>query len=216
MHLMKTVLLLTLAAVRCQATALYSNTTTDQLDSAFYSTLGVTEIGDQIQLFSAGMLTSLDAQFFNVGADATFDAVLRFYNVGGPVGTQIGGPFTAANIFIASGTSATATFSNLGNLLVPQDVVATFSVQNVSAGGDLGLNFFDPPTLGNSSASFFIVYDGTAFSQASTNLDHDNLYMEISGAPVSAAPEPSPAPILAGVLIVMACWKTGLRIRQRR
>ena len=215
MHLTKLVLALAVTAAVCPAGVIFSNTTTDAQDSAFYSASGVTQIGDRLQLASAAALTSLDAQFFNAGSDTTFDAVLRFYDSGNPVGSQIGGPFTTTSIFIASGTSQTVTFSNLGNLLVPQDLVLTFSAENVSGGGDIGVNFFDPPTVGTSSESFFIVYDGSNFAQASTNLEHDNIYLQIDGTALSPAPEPSTASLFAGALAVLACGSMARRVRRR-
>lgn len=188
-------------AVACRAD-LFNNTTADQQFSVFYST-GFSQIGDQVQLSSPGLLTSLDTQFYNAGSDASFDATLTFYDIGGPVGSQIGA-FTLTGISIASFTSQTVTFANLGNLLVPADVIVAFSVQNVSAGGDIGLNFFDPPTTGTSDASYFIADDGTGFAQASTLLDIDNVYLRISGTDGNAVPEPSSAVLVFVVLGGMA------------
>ena len=111
---------LALSAVSCLADVVYQNTTTDQQFSVFYST-GYIAIGDQLQLVSQSALTSLDAQFFNDGADATFDADVQFYYVGSPVGAEIGGPFTVTNIFIASNTSQTVSFLDLANINVRQE-----------------------------------------------------------------------------------------------
>jgi hypothetical protein len=196
------------SAISCFGTVAYQNTDTDQLFSVFYST-GYTEIGDQLQLTGSSTLTSLDAQFYNAGDDATFDAVLRFYFVGSPVGAAIGGPFTVTNISIASGTSQTVSFLNLANILVPQNVIATLAAVNVSTGGDIGVNFFDPPSVGSSSNQFFIANDGSGLAQASTNMDIDNLYFSVES---TAVPEPGTLTMaLAGTVLL------GLRfLRQAR
>jgi hypothetical protein len=201
MTLSKITLIALLAAAACPADALYSNTTTDQQDSVFYSASGFTQIGDLVTLTNGGAVDSLSAQFFNAGADATFDAVLQIYASGSPVGDPIGGTFLVTDIFIAGGTSQTVSFSNLGGLVVPQDLAVAFSVQNVSADGDIGVNFFDPPTVGSSDPSFFLGNDGTGFAEVSTFLNHDNLYLEIDGT--TAAPEPSTAVLAIGALAAL-------------
>ncbi|HEY3744274.1 MAG TPA: hypothetical protein VGL53_30735 [Bryobacteraceae bacterium] len=205
----KSILVLALsAAVACSADVIYSNAdpASDQQTSVFYST-GYTQLGDQIHMTSAGTLTSVDAQFFNVGSDATFDAVLSFYQVGSPVGAQIGGSFLATNAFIAGGTSQTVTFSNLGGILIPADVIVTLAVENVSAGGDIGVNFFDPPTVGTSDDTFFIANDGTGLAQASTNLDIDNIYLVANSG--AAVPEPATAGAVALCLAVLVRFRYG-------
>jgi hypothetical protein len=194
----KIILTLALAAVSSLANIPYSNTTTDQQFSIFYST-GYTQIGDQIHMTSASNVSSVNAQFFNDGSDTTFDAVLQFYQVGGPVGTQIGSSFITTGISIASNMSQTVDFTNLGNLFLPQDVIVVLSVRNVGGGGDVGVNFFDPPTAGTSDNSFFIINDGTGFSQATTNMGIDNIYLEVSNTP-----EPSTAVLSLGGLLVFA------------
>src|ERR1022692_430902 len=141
----------------------------------------------------------------NDGSDATFDAELSFYNVGAPVGSQIGGSFPVTNISIASNTSQTVTFPDLGGLAVPQDVIAILSVGNVSAGGDIGVNLFDPPTVGTSDNSFYIVNDGTGFAQASTNLNIDNVYFEI--LETNTVPEPATAGATFALLVLLAYYK---------
>jgi len=197
----KIILMLGLAALSSPAAELYDNTVNDQQFSVFYST-GYNEIGDQVEMISPGDVTSLDAQFFNDGSDATFDAQLQFYQVGSPVGAQIGGPFTVTGIFIASFTSQTVTFPDPGDLPLPQDVIATLTVQNVSAGGDIGVNFFDPPTVGTSDDTFYIADSGMGLQQVSTNMDIDNIYFEIDGT--ATAPEPAAITLTLGGLLILA------------
>lgn len=198
--------LLSLAPLVCPAATFYSNTTTDIGDSAVYSAMGVTQIGDQLQLTNGGTLTSVSTQFYNLGADATFDAVLRIFETGAPVGNPLGGPFTLSNLFIAANTSLTVTFSSLGGLAVPQDIVAMVAVDNVTAGGDLGLNYFDPPLTGTSSNTFFLTFDGSTFAQASTLNDYDNLYFEVTGT--TGVPEPGTAALTLLSLAVLAWRRT--------
>jgi hypothetical protein len=200
--MIRAILLVVLTAATCAAAVLYDNTNTDQQFSVFYST-GFTEIGDQLQLVSPGQMASLDTQFFNNGADATFDATVTFYNTGSPVGSQIGPSFTISGNSIASNTSQTVTFANLGGLPVPADVIVVLSIQNVSAGGDIGVNFFDPPTVGTSDNTFFIANDGTGLAQVSTNLDIDNVHFLIT-----AVPEPGTAGATFGALLLLAwSWR---------
>lgn len=213
----KLLLALALTAFLCPAKTLYSNTDSgsDQGFSVFYSANGYTEIGDQIQLTSAGFLTSLGAQFYNGGSTATFDAVLRFYAAGSPVGTLIGAPFTVTGISIAGNTSQNVTFSNLGNLAVPLNLIVTLAVANVTNGGDLGVNLANPPpTVGASAETFFIAYDGTTFSQAFTGLDIDNVYLEVNGG--SAVPEPGTAALTLGALAGLVWFRRGRRSSTRQ
>jgi hypothetical protein len=147
------------------------------------------------------MIDSVSVQFFNAGDDATFDAVLRLYQVGSPVGSLIGGPFSVSNQFISSFDILTVTFSNL-TLLVPKNLVLTVAVNNVSNGADLGVNLFNPPTIGASSPQFFITYDGTDFFQSSTLEDFDNVYLQIEGTTV--VPEPA-----TGILTISAIGLLG-------
>jgi hypothetical protein len=205
--MIKTVLFALLAATAGQAAVLYNNTTGDQQFSPVYST-GYTEIGDQVQLASQSLLTSLAAQFYNLGSDATFDATVTFYETGAPVGSLIGSPFTVIGISIGASASQTVTFADLGGLLVPADLIVVFSVQNVSSGGDIGVNLFDPPTVGTSDNTFFFANDGNGLAQASTLLDIDNIYLLIEGTPAGTPiPEPATAAVTFALLAVLALCK---------
>jgi hypothetical protein len=199
--MIKAILLLAVTALVCPASVVYDNTTSDTGFSIFYSE-GYTQIGDQLQLTTSAPVSSLDAQFFNDGLDATLDATLAFYNVGSPVGSQIGGSFTVSDISIASNTSQTVTFADFGGLSVPADVIVALSVQKVSGGGDIGVNFFDPPTVGASDNTFFIANDGTGLAQASTYMDIDNVYFQ-----VNSVPEPATLGMVLGSLIAVAYFK---------
>ena len=95
---MKTIILWTalLAAGSASATTVYSNITTDTFGTVFYSTGPYTQIGDQITLSGTDRAaSSASVQLYNNGGSAgTFDATLRFFNVGSPVGGQLGGNFS--------------------------------------------------------------------------------------------------------------------------
>jgi hypothetical protein len=186
------------AALALAATAhaapvvVYDNTSVDLQWSVFFST-GYTQLGDQVQLAAPTTLSSLDTQFFNAGEDAVFNATLSLYAAGGPVPTLLGSAFTVTDLSIAAGSSLTVTFADLGALAVPADVLVLFSVDLVSGNGDIGLNFFEAPTVGSSELSFFYADDGSGLAQASTLMDMDNLYLQITGTPQHAVPEPASA-----------------------
>lgn len=188
----KTLLLAMVAAAACQADIVYDNTTTDQGFSIAYL-IGYSEIGDQLRLTSGAQVSRAMAQFFNEGSDATFDATLRFYQVGSPVGTQIGGAYTVTGIFAGSFASQTVTFGNLGGLLLPQDVIAMLSVSNVSSGGVIGVNLYDPPARGASDNTFFVVNGESGYAAPSTFFDVDNIYFRLE---TNAVPEPTALPVL--------------------
>jgi hypothetical protein len=107
------------------------------------------------------------------------------------VGSQIGSAFTVTGNAITSGNVAVVNWVSLGNLVLPDSLVFTISVSNVSAGVDLGLTLFEPVTIGSSSNQFFIVSpNGSTFSQASQGNSKDNVYFSLTAVTVSAVPEP--------------------------
>lgn len=174
------------------APVVYDNTGVDLQTSVFFST-GYTQIGDQVQLSAASTLNTLDTQFYNAGEDALFNATLSLYSVGGPAPTLLGSAYTVTGLSIAAGTSLTVSFDNLGAPAVPADVLVLFSVELVSGLGDIGLNFFESPTAGASDVGFFYADDGSGLAQATTLMDIDNLYLQITGDPQNAVPEPASA-----------------------
>jgi hypothetical protein len=205
-----------LAAGGVQAASVtYSDTTTDTGGTVFFSTGPYTQIGDQVTLAGTDRLAaSATVQLFNnADLSGTFDAMLRFFAVGSPVGAQLGGAFTLTGIPIANLSTATLTFGSLNSLLVPDNLIFTVAVSNVSAGLDLGLTMFDPPTVGSSDPTFFIVNDGSSFSTASTlGAFPDNFYFSLTANP-NLSPIPEPATwILASAGLALA----GLRRRASR
>ena len=180
---------------------LYDNTTVDQSHTLIYSTGPYTGIGDQIHLVAAGNAVSALLQMYNNGGAGTFDAELRFYQVGAPVGAQVGGTFTRFNVASAGGDVIDLQFA-LGGLAMPQDVIFVTTVINFTDGMDLGLNLFEPPALGSSDNTFLIVADNTGFSQAASA--NENVYFQLSD---SAVPEPATFSLFGAGLAAAGLWR---------
>jgi len=201
-----------LASVALHASTVYSNITTDTGGTVFYSTGPYVQIGDSITLAgSARSANSATAEFFDGGAGSgTFDATLRFFDLGSPLGSQIGGGFTVTGTPITSGNVADVTW-NLGGLVLPTNVVFTISEANVASGLDLGFTLFEPPTVGSSSNQFYIVStNGTIYSQASQGNSQDNLFFFLDASPVSV-PEPGTMVLTLLALSVLAQARKWLR-----
>jgi len=130
----------------------YSNTTTDTLTSNGFAGNGATELGDTITLFGTERLATLaTVQFFNSGTAAgTFDTTLRLFNVGAPVGSQIGSGVTVSGVSAPAGGIFNVSFV-LPSLLVPDNLVFTVSADNSTAGVVMSVNLFNPPTPPGSS-----------------------------------------------------------------
>ncbi len=190
----------------CRAAPVYDNTSVDTLYSVMFSA-GYGQLGDQVQLAAPSQLASLETQFFNLGADTTFDATLRFYSTG--TLTQIGSSFTVIGLFIGAFESLNVAFSNLGGLDVPADVIAMLSIGNLSADGDLGLNLFNPPTVGSSSNQWLFADAGAGLVEVTTSAGIDNVYFRISAvsAPTQDVPEPSTIWLVLALMPGLVCWR---------
>ena len=191
-----------LSAQAFASTIVYSNTTTDTGDTLGYTANGFTQIGDQIQLAGVDRLASMaTVQFFNDGSSGTFDATLRLFNVGSPVGTQIGSDFVLTGISAPASDVFNVAF-NLADLVVPDNLIFTVSVANPSAGVDIvGLDMFEPPTVGSSDNTFAIANDGTNFIQASTA--NENVFFELQATSAAATPEPVTAGLAGSALLAL-------------
>jgi hypothetical protein len=179
--------------------AAYSNTTTDTFTDISYIANGFSQIGDEITLAETGILaTAATVQFYSNGSAGTFDATLQLFNIGSPVGAQIGPDFVVTGIPVTgdpAGDEVNVTFS-LPNLSVPESLIFAVSISNQSAGVFVdGLELYDPPTLGSSNPSFAIATSGSGLNTVSTT---DNLYFELDG---TAVPEPRTV-VLAGSALV--------------
>jgi hypothetical protein len=196
-----------------RATLLYDNTTTNTFDTVFYS-FGppYTALGDQIQLISAGTASQAEVELFNNGDAGTFDAELDFFNVGSPVGSPLGS-FDLTDIPSVGSDVIDLTFDLGAGLAVPEDLIFTVSVSNMSPNMDLGVDMFEPPTMGSSDNSFMIAESGGVYSQLVTN--SENVYFQLSGTPSVSTPEASSLTLLeTGLLIMgMAAWLQRFRKR---
>jgi hypothetical protein len=173
------------------AALLYDNTAVDTFNTLFYSVGPYDGIGDQVQLAAPGHAAAARLQLFNLGAAGNFDVELRLYEAGVPVGPQLGS-FSQAGV-ASAGLDIIDVVFDLGGLALPQDVVFVAAVQ-AGGGMDLGLNLFQPPTVGLSDSTFLIVDTGTIAPAVSSN---ENVYFQIT-----AVPEPSTLSLLVmGVAI---------------
>ena len=188
------------SAASSLAGTIYNNTTTDTFVSYFYSVGPFSQIGDSITLGGTDRtLTAAAIQFYNNGSSAgTFTATLTFWNVGGPVGSQIGSSYVLNGISINALDILTVNFGSLG-LLVPNNLVFTVGVSNLTAGLDLGLNAFEPPSIGSSNNASIITGTTsglvTNFAASSTTAGEGNLYLRLEATTV---PEPSTIAMSAG------------------
>jgi hypothetical protein len=181
---------------------LYDNSTTDTGNTLLYSAGAYTGIGDQIHLAAPGNAVSALLQMWNDGAAGTFDVALQVYQVGAPVGAQVGGTFTLTNVASTGKDIINLDFA-LGGLALPQDVIFIATVGNATGDMDLGLNMFEPPTLGSSDNTFLIVGDASGFSQAASA--SENVFFQLSD---SAAPEPSTFTLLGAALAAAGLWRS--------
>lgn len=193
-------LLMLTTASGAWASLLYDNTSTDTGDTVLYSIGPYTALGDQIQLDSAGVATQAEVELFNNGAAGTFDAELDFFNVGSPVGSFLGSS-ALTDISSVGGDVLDLTFDLAGGLTVPQDLIFTVTINNASAGLDLGVDMFEPPTVGSSDNSFMIVESDGIYYTFDTN--SQNVYFQLSGTESVAAPEAWSCALLGNALLVI-------------
>jgi len=205
------VLLGLLTAAFAPAAVVYDNSGNDLAQSFFWSS-GWDELGDQVMLVGTDrQITSAQLQLFNLGVAGTFDATLRFYNEGSPVGAGLG-EFTLTNLaapdLATAGGVFTLLFSTSG-LLAPDEVIFTLAVFNQSAGVDLGLNLLNPLVQGSSAAGFSIRRAGSSFSQeVGADLNYYLVLDAGSGAGTAVVPEPTP--------LVLTLWGVVLMVARKR
>lgn len=200
------------AATALHASPVYRNVTTDTGDTAVYSTGPYTEIGDRISLAGTERNgSSAAAQFYNSGGAGTFNATLNFYGAaaGNPgVGSLLHSYTTAAS---SQGGDIIDVSWLLAGLSLPDELVFTVSLANFSAGVDLGLTVFGPPTVGTSSAAFFLVKDNSGFAPATIGNGQDNIFFLLDADPAINVPEPGTAAMvcLAMVMLIGLCRRRG-------
>jgi len=194
---------------------IYQNNTTDLANSIQYSFFGYTAIGDQVTLGGTDRLaTQASTQFFNFDSKSTtFDATLSLYSVGsgGSVLGSLLGTFTVNGVSITGFDSndptsglATVSFLNL-NTVVPDSVIFVLSVANLSSGtADLGLELYDPPTIGSSDNAFYISGIGGTYSSTATDPGFGNPNFALTASASAATPEPATLSVIGGGLALLA------------
>ncbi len=193
------------APARALPVVIYSNTTTDTGTALLYGGGPFTQLGDEISLAGTDRAaTSATVQFFNAGLAGNFDATLRLFNRGAPVGSQIGPDFVQTAIFAPAGDILNVSFV-LPVLLVPDSLIFTVQVGNQSPGVDIvGLDLFEPPTAGSSDNTFAIANNGSGFVQVGTG--GNNVFFDLA-----AVPEPSTFAVGALVLAFVAQRRKALQ-----
>lgn len=203
-HLYRWFLLLATLTPGLSAGLVYDNSTADSGDSVFFSVGPYTEIGDRITLGGTNRLANeATVELYNGGSDGNFNATLRFYLPGSPVGAVLG-VFSLIDLFAASGSVFQITFTGL-NLTIPDEMIFTLAVSDADSGVDLGVNLYDPPgSIGESATNFLIVRDGT-FSALPAGVN-SNVYFQLdaSEVPTADVPEPSTVILTAAALCVLA------------
>ena len=95
------------------------------------------------------------------------------------------------------------------NVLVPDNLIFTLSESNVAVGtADIGVDMFEPPTVGSSDNTFMIANQGAGFSQLAT--DDQNVFFQLSATTAATVPEPASLAMLGGGMAVL------LAARKRR
>jgi hypothetical protein len=177
---------------------IYSNTSTDTGHTITYASGPYTEIGDQITLGPGSRFATLaTVQFYNDGSnDGNFDATLMLFDVGSPVGSLIASS-TVTQVYAPLGgiSGFNVNFPNL-NVTVPDNLIFTVSVANLTSGLDLGLDMFEPPTIG-SSDNTFAIFNQSGYTQIPTA--SENVFFQLQ-----SAPEPSAVLLLAAGLCAFA------------
>jgi hypothetical protein len=180
---------------------IYNNTTTDTNNTWFYNAGGWNQIGDSITLGGVDRFaTDAQVQFFNLGIEGNFSAILRFWDVGSPVAAQIGSSYILNGLSIATNDFLTVNFTGL-NLFLPNSVVFTVEVSSLSNNSmGLGLNVFAGPTLGSSTSTAFITRTGTTFNAESADPGQGNLYFLLNASEI---PEPSTVTMAGGAALFL-------------
>ncbi|MEO8593788.1 MAG: hypothetical protein ABI759_10740 [Candidatus Solibacter sp.] len=208
MRLASFLLLTMVSAPGAFAGLLYDNTAIPTPDTLVFSVGPFDAIGDQIHLVSAGIGQTAQVEFYNAGGLGTFDAILRLYALGAPVGAPFGGDFTQTGI-VSLGNDVIGVAFNLGGLALPADLIFLVSLARVDAGMDLGLDFYEPPGTGSSDNSFLIAHSG-GFAQFATT--DENLYFQITGEITGAeTPEPATWLMWSGALSAMVLLRRSPR-----
>lgn len=202
-------------ATALHAAPVYNNTETDTFDTVVYSANAYTEIGDRIKLAGTERsANSATVQFYNAGTGGgDFGATLNFYSLGlnDAVGSALGTSYSVAGNVGVDGILDVTWL--LAGLDLPDELFFTVSVNNFAAGMDLGLNLFDPFTIGSSDGGFFVARDRdtNSIGQRSTLGGHDNIYFQLNATDGNRIPEPG----TAGLMFLAFLPLFAVRLRRR-
>jgi len=191
-------------AASCRAEIIYDNTSIDS--GGYVSYNGVppfSNIGDTVTLGGTNrFLTGAQVQLFNNSSvSGTYDATLYLWQVGSPVGSLLGA-FTRTGIPIGAFGFPNVDFTNL-NVTVPDSLVFTVAVSNVSSGLNLGQGLYVGPTIGSSDNGSLIIAQGSTFSEVVSG-GFGNVYLRLTSDPVSSAvPEPSTISMSGGAALLL-------------
>ena len=189
-----------LALTPAYAVTVYNNTVTDNGGTLSYSLNNSTQLGDRILLSGTERYATLaTVQFFNSGPAGSFDAALRLFNIGSPVGSQLGSTYTVTGIAAPETDVLNVTFT-IPSLLVPNELIFTIEVANQSGVNIFGLDMFEPPFVGSSDNTFGIGFDGSSFNLVSTQ--SENVFFALDASATSPEPSTLVLAAAAGLFLV--------------
>jgi MYXO-CTERM domain-containing protein len=188
------------ALVPAYGIPVYNNTVTDTQSTLPYGFTTSTQLGDRILLAGTERYATLaTVQFFNIGASGSFDAALRLFNIGSPVGSQLGSTYTVTGISALANDAVNVSFS-FPNLLVPNELIFTVSVANESGVTIFGVDMFEPPVVGSSDNTFAIGFDGSSFNKISTQ--SENVFFALDASATSPEPSTLALAAAAGLFLI--------------
>jgi hypothetical protein len=179
------------------ASILYNNIVAgnDTFMALEFSSAGYDGIGDVLGFGSTVQVSSVVVQLYSRGSASSFDATLKLYEAGLPVGSWIAS-FDSYGNSVAADSYVDVTFL-LSGLALPSSTVFLLEVRNVSGGPDIGVELYaNPPEGGTNVADTAIVLEGATYRQLTTG--GGNPAFAVTGD--VATPEPSAAvPIALGL-----------------
>ena len=178
----------------------YDNTATERPTVPVFSVGPYSEIGDSITLGGTDrFLTDATVRFFNLGSAGDFAATLNFWDNSSPVVSLIGSS-TINPLSINELDGLTVTFSNL-NLLLPDSLIFTVSILNLTDGLDLALIAAESPSPGSSNDEEIITRIGSSdFASELTGAGDGNLYLKLDATTV---PEPATLTMAASAMLAL-------------
>jgi len=212
----KVILLSTLFAVlfaagsaQAGAVTVYDNTLVDTNFGIDLTGL-FTAVGDSIVLQNNTPTLQLNlaqVQFFNAGSAGSFDARLKLFAAGSPVGTQLYTDYLVTGVGVSSSDYATVDF-DLGGITLPDQLVFMVSVETVSAGVLPQLELYaPPPSIGSNTPATAITFDGVSYStQDTSGIGGGNPYLLLQ-----STPEPGAVFLMGSGLLALAVY-----VRRRR